>query len=231
MYLTGQSKQSDVFLLPSTGEVRNNSQVNEEAIKKSEFQVKEQLTVQVKTKACAPVKTEAEAAVAAQVDIQKSMQVKNNTHLMTPTHNVPDKRLGTKQTSEERSSQFNKDAKACALKEQGREVEVNVNKQHRANGKDQENNESTKPAADAKGEGSMMTRAVKTSSHLTAEVSKELSLEVSTAEAKGGAQVEVSRPPLAPLVVRQLPPPVIKLEPLDVECTGSCDEVQPMEVR
>ncbi|XP_047462486.1 MAP7 domain-containing protein 2a isoform X3 [Mugil cephalus] len=212
------------------GEVKNNSQVNEQAIEKAEFQVKEQLTVHVKTKACAPVKKE---VAAAQVDIQKSAQVKNNTHLTTPTHSVPDKRPDTKQISEERSSQFNKDANACALKQQGRAVEMNVNKQHRANVKDQESKVSTKLAADAKvnqGEGSMMNRAAKTSSHLTAEVSKQQSLEVSTAETQVRAEAGVSRPALAPLAVRQLSPPVIKLEPLDAECTGSCDEVQSMEV-
>ncbi|XP_032390163.1 MAP7 domain-containing protein 2a isoform X5 [Etheostoma spectabile] len=218
------------------GEVKTNDQVNEQAIQKVEFQVKEQVSVNMK--ACAVVKKEA-AAAAAQVDNQKSLQVKNNTHQVTTTRSVPDKRPDTKHTTEEHGGQLTREGKACVLKQQGREVEINVNKQHRAHVKDQINKELTKPTADAKvnqREGGMMNGAVKGEvcalkrSHLTAEVSKRQSLHVLTA-AKGGSQMEVIRPPVAPLPLGHLSPPIIKLAPLDVKGTGSCDEVQSMEVR
>ncbi|XP_032390160.1 MAP7 domain-containing protein 2a isoform X2 [Etheostoma spectabile] len=217
------------------GEVKTNDQVNEQAIQKVEFQVKEQVSVNMK--ACAVVKKEA-AAAAAQVDNQKSLQVKNNTHQVTTTRSVPDKRPDTKHTTEEHGGQLTREGKACVLKQQGREVEINVNKQHRAHVKDQINKELTKPTADAKvnqREGGMMNGAVKGEvcalkrSHLTAEVSKRQSLHVLTA-AKGGSQMEVIRPPVAPLPLGHLSPPIIKLAPLDVKGTGSCDEVQSMEV-
>ncbi len=162
---------------------------------------------------------------------------------MTPTHGVPDKRRDAKQTSEEHGSQPNREGKASVLKQQGREVDMNVNKQHRANVKDQINKEATKPTADAKvnqREGGMMNGAVKgegsalMSSHQpTAEVSKQQSLRVSAAEgkAKGGSQKEFVRPPVTPLPAGHPSPPIIKLEPLDVKGTRSCDEVQSMEVR
>lgn len=188
--------------------------MNTQAVKKVGFQVKEQVTVQDNTKESATVKKE--DAAAAQTVNQKSLPVKNNTHQVTPTHSVPDKRADT----------------ACVLTQQGREVEMNGNKQHRANVKatDQIKKEPTKPTADAKvnqREGGMMNGAVKgkggalMSSHVTAEVSKQ----VSTVEekAKGGSQVSVP--------VGHLSPPIIKLQPLDVKGTGSCDEVQSMEVR
>ncbi|XP_035522781.1 MAP7 domain-containing protein 2a [Morone saxatilis] len=221
--------------------VQTNAQVNEQAIKKVKLQVKEQVTVQVNS---ALVKKEAAAAAAtAQMDSQKSLQVKNNTHQVTPAHSVPDKRPEAKKGSEEHGGQTHKEGNAGVLKQQGREVEMNVNKQHKANVKatDQINKEQTKLAADAKvnqKEGGMMNGAVKgektalKSSHLTAEASKQQSLRVSTAEgkAKGGSQVEVIRPSVTTLPVAHLSPPVIKLEPLDVKRSGSCDEVQSMEV-
>ncbi|XP_044077548.1 MAP7 domain-containing protein 2a isoform X2 [Siniperca chuatsi] len=218
--------------------VQTNAQVNEQAIKKAEFQVKEQATVQVSTKECGLVKKE---AAAAQMDSQKSLQVKNNAHQVTPTHSVPDKRPDTKQTSEEHGSQPNREGKACALKQQGREVDVNVNKQHRANVKDQINKGQSEPTEDAKvkqREGGMRNGAVKgegsasMSKRLTAEVSKQQSLHVSTAEGKtkGGSQMVVIRASVTPMSVGHLSPPIIKLEPLDVKGTGSCDEVQSMEV-
>ncbi|XP_078028553.1 MAP7 domain-containing protein 2a isoform X5 [Epinephelus lanceolatus] len=218
--------------------VQTNAQVNEQAVKKVEFQVKEE--VQVNTKECAPVKKEAAAAVAAtaaQMDNQK--QVKNNTQQATPTRSVPDKRPDTKQSSEEHGGQLNREGKASVVKQQGREGEMNVNKQPRAHVKaaDQINKEVTK-TADAKvnqNEGGMMNGAVKGEgsalmrSHQTAEVSKQQSLHVSTA-AKGGSQMEVIRSSVEPLPVVHLSPPVIKLEPLDVKGTGAGDEVQSMEV-
>ncbi|XP_069569413.1 MAP7 domain-containing protein 2a isoform X1 [Brachyistius frenatus] len=207
--------------------VQTNAQVNEQAIKKVEFQVKEQVTVQVKTKECVSMKNGAAAQMGSQ---------KNNTHLVTPTHSVPEKRPDTKQASEEHVSNLNKDAKACALKPQGREVEMNVNTQQRVNVKvpDQINKEPTRPRADvkvnrkecgnmngaAKGEGSALM-----SGRLTAEVSKQKRLDGSSPEGKAKG-----KPQVTPLPVGLLSPPVIKLEPLDVKRTGSCDEVQSMEV-
>uniref|UniRef100_A0AAQ6IIX8 MAP7 domain containing 2a n=1 Tax=Anabas testudineus TaxID=64144 RepID=A0AAQ6IIX8_ANATE len=216
--------------------VQTNAQVNEQASKKVEFQVKEQVTVH-STKECDLVKKE--AAAAAQIDIQKSMPVKNNTHQVTPTHCVPGKRL--EQASEGPGSQHNKEAKASVLEQQEREVDVNVSKQHRANVKttDQINTAPTKQTADAKAnqmDGAMINGAARgggstlINSHLTPGVSMQKSLHVSTAEGKTkvGSQVEVVRTSVTHLPVRQLSPPIIKLEPLDVK--GSCDEVQSMEV-
>ncbi len=193
---------------------------------------------------CALVKKEA-AATAAQVDKQKSLPAKNNTQQATPTKNVPDKSTDAKRISEERSSQPNRDGKADVLnKQQGGEGEMNVNKQHKTNVKatDQINKELKKPDAKVnqrEGGGCMMNGAVKgegsalMSSHVTAEVSKQQSLHVSTAvaTAKEGSQREVIRPSVTPLPVGHLSAPTIKLEPLDVKGSGSGDEVQSMEVR
>ncbi|XP_030293269.1 MAP7 domain-containing protein 2a isoform X2 [Sparus aurata] len=234
--------------------VQTNAQVNKQVIKKVEFQVKEQVTVQVNTNECVPVKKEAAAAAAAavaQIDNPKSLPVKN-TQQVTQSHSVPDKRPETKQSSDERCSQPNKEAKDRGVKQQGREVDMNVNHQHRANAKaaDQIKKEPTRTATDAKvnqrkgggggggGGGGMMNGAVKgegsalMSSHTTAEVSKQQSQRVTTAEgkAKGGSQVEVIRPSVTTLPVGHPSTPVIKLEPLNVKGTGSCDEVQSMEV-
>ncbi|XP_053187060.1 MAP7 domain-containing protein 2a [Scomber japonicus] len=216
--------------------VQTNAQVKEQAIKKVEFQVKEQVPVQGNMKENDLVKKE----VAAQMDNQKSMQVKNNTPQVTPTNSVSDKRQDTKQASE---GQLNKDGKACLPKaKQEEEVEMNVKKQHRVDVKatDQIKKQPTK-TADAKvnqTEGSMMNGAVKgeesalISCRLTAEVSKLQNKHVSTAEGKvkGKSQMEVIRPSVKPLPVEHLSPPIIKLEPLDVKGTGSGDEVQSMEV-
>lgn len=231
-----------MFFLFSTGEVKTvqtNAQVKEQAIKKVEFQVKEQVTVQGNMKENDLVKKE--VAAAAQIDNQKSMQVKNNTPHVTPTNSVSDKRQDTKQASE---GQLNKDGKACLPKaKQEGEAEMNVKKQHRVDIKaaDQIKKEPTK-TADAKvnqTEAGMMNGAVKgeesalISCRLTAEVSKLQNKHVSTAEGKvkGKSQMEVIRPPVKPLPVEHLSPPIIKLEPLDVKGTGSGDEVQSMEVR
>ncbi|XP_028276818.1 MAP7 domain-containing protein 2a isoform X2 [Parambassis ranga] len=204
-----------------------NANVNENTDKK----VKEQVTVQIKTKECALVRKE---VAVTQRDTQKSTQVKNNTHHVTVTQSVPDKRLDTKQASEEPGSPLNK-----ACKQQGREEEINANKQHRANAKviEQIHKELTKPTADGKvneRDSSRMNGAVKGAlkSRASAAINQQQGPDVSTAEkqATGGSQVEVPRPPVTPLPVGQLSPPVIKLEPLDVKRTGSSDEVQSMDV-
>ncbi|XP_074528401.1 MAP7 domain-containing protein 2a isoform X2 [Halichoeres trimaculatus] len=217
--------------------VQSNTQVHEQAIKKVEFQVKEPATVQASTKESALVKKDA-AAAAAQTDNQKSLPVKTNTPV-TPTQNVPEKRRETKQAHE--VSQPNKDDKACAVKQQGKEAQLNVNKQNMANVKatDQINKEKTKTTAVNQKEGGVMNGAVKEEgsalmrSHVTAvaAVSKQQTLRVGTTvgTAKGGSVVEV-RPSVTPLPTGHLSPPVIKLEPLNVKGTGSSDEVQSMEV-
>ncbi|XP_063343026.1 MAP7 domain-containing protein 2a isoform X5 [Pelmatolapia mariae] len=212
--------------------IQSNAQVKELATKKVDFQVKEQVMVQVKIKDTALGKTD--TAAAAKMDNQK--QVKNNTHLMT--HSVPDKKSETRQTREETSSHL-KVAKACVLQQEGGEMEMNVNQQHGAsvNVTDQIMKEPTK----LRGEGVMMNNggkgggsALKRSAP-TAEASKEQSVDVPAADKaggkdKGGSQLGVGRPPVKPLPMGNLSPPVIKLEPLDVKHTGSCDEVQSMEV-
>ncbi|XP_006800025.1 MAP7 domain-containing protein 2a isoform X3 [Neolamprologus brichardi] len=211
--------------------IQSNAQVKEPATKKVDFQVKEQVIVQVKIKDTALGKTDTVTA-AAQMDNQK--QVKNNTHLVT--HSVPDKKSETRQTREEISSTL-KVAKACVLQQEGGEMEMNVNQQHRAsvNVTDQIMKDLTK----LRGEGVMMNRkgggsALKRSAP-TAEASKEQSVDVPAADKaggkdKGGSQLGVGRPPVKPLPMGNLSPPVIKLEPLDVKHTGSCNEVQSMEV-
>ncbi|XP_039888911.1 MAP7 domain-containing protein 2a isoform X1 [Simochromis diagramma] len=213
--------------------IQSNAQVKEPATKKVDFQVKEQVIVQVKIKDTALGKTDTVTA-AAQMDNQK--QVKNNTHLVT--HSVPDKKSETRQTREEISSHL-KVAKACVLQQEGGEMEMNVNQQHRAsvNVTDQIMKDPTK----LRGEGVMMNSggkgggsALKRSAP-TAEASKEQSVDVPSADKaggkdKGGSQLGVGRPPVKPLPMGNLSPPVIKLEPLDVKHTGSCNEVQSMEV-
>ncbi|XP_068457191.1 MAP7 domain-containing protein 2a isoform X2 [Clinocottus analis] len=206
--------------------VQTNAQVNEQMIKKVEFQVKEQVNM----KESALVKREA----AAQMDNPRSLQVKNRTHQVTPTHSVPEKRADTKHTSIELGGQLNREANACVLKQQEREVEMNVNRPLRAFVKAAEQT-NKKPTADAKVEGGMMNGAVKGEasalkrSHVTAEVSKQQSLHMSSA-AKGESNLPLIRPSVAALSLGQLSPPIIKLDSLHVKRMGSCDEVQSMEV-
>ncbi|XP_034406355.1 MAP7 domain-containing protein 2a [Cyclopterus lumpus] len=224
-----KEEQVETKPVSPAGEVKTaqtNAEVNEQTIKKVEFQVKEQVNMKER----ALVNREA----AAQMDNQKSLQVKNNNHQVTPTHSVPEKRPDTKHTSEEHCRQLNREADACVLKQQERVVEMNVNRQHRAHVKAAEQT-NKKPTADAKVEGGMMNGAVKGEgsalkrSHLTAEVSKQQSLHVSSA-AQGESRMAVIRPSVAPLSLGHLSPPIIKLKPLDVKSMGSCDEVQSMEV-
>ncbi|KAK5858416.1 hypothetical protein PBY51_002557 [Eleginops maclovinus] len=183
-----------------------------------------------------PVKKEVPAA---QMDNQKSVQMTNNAHPMTPSRSVPDKKPDTRQTREEPGSPTNRTGKAGVLKQQGREVEMNVNKQQGAHVKEQINKEQTQPTADAKvnrSEGGMMNGAVKSEgsalkrSHITAEVSKQRSVLHVVTAARGGSQMEVIRPSVATLPVGHPSPPIIRLEPLDVKGTGASDEVQSMEV-
>lgn len=229
-----------VFLLSTTGEektVQTNTQVNEKVIKKVGTQVKEQVAVQA-IRECVLVNKE---EAAAHTDNQKSLPGKNNTHQVMPAPSVPDKRLDTRQTSDEHSGQPNREAEVGVHKQQGREVDMNVSKQDRANIKatDHISKEPAKLATDAKvrQQGvATMNGAMKgeenasLSCQTTAEVSKQQSLRGSTAEgkAKGGSQVEVIR---QAVTEGHLPLAALKLEPLDVKHMGSCDEVQSMEVR
>ncbi|KAK2828586.1 hypothetical protein Q5P01_019620 [Channa striata] len=227
--------------------LQSNAQVNEQASKMGEFPGKD-LVTDNSTKECALVekKLAAAAAGAARVDNQKSMQVKTSTHQVAVAHSAPVKRSGTNQTSDESGGQIKKEAKVCTLKQQEREVEINVGKQHIANVKSTDQIEK-EPAKLAEGkaaaktsqrEGGMINGAVKGEesplmrNRSTAEVSKQQSLHVSAAagNAKGGSQMEGIRPSVTPLPVGHMSPPVIKLEPLDVKGTESCDGVQSMEV-
>ncbi|XP_034055412.1 MAP7 domain-containing protein 2a isoform X3 [Gymnodraco acuticeps] len=232
-----KEEQAETKPVSPPGEVKtvqSKAQVNEQAVKKVEFQVKEHVSVNMKE--CTPVKKEAPAA---QMDHQKSVQMTSNTHQMTASRSVTDKRPDTRQTSEEPGSPTNREGKAGVLKQQGREVEKNVNKQQGAHVKEQINKEQTKPTADAKvnqRESSMMNGAVKSEgstlkrSHITAEVSKQRSLHHVVTAARGGSQMEVMSPSVATLPVGHPSPPIIRLEPLNVKGTGSSDEVQAMEV-
>ncbi|XP_033954513.1 MAP7 domain-containing protein 2a isoform X3 [Pseudochaenichthys georgianus] len=232
-----KEEQAETKPVSPPGEVKTvqtKAQVNEQAVKKVEFQVKEHVSVNMKE--CTPVKKEAPAA---QMDHQKSVQMTSNTHQMTASRSVTDKRPDTRQTSEEPGSPTNREGKAGVLKQQGREVEKNVNKQQGAHVKDQINKEQTKLTADAKvnqRESSMMNGAVKSEgsalkrSHITAEVSKQRSLHHVVTAARGGSQMEVMSPSVATLPVGHPSPPIIRLEPLNVKETGSSEEVQAMEV-
>lgn len=216
--------------------------MNEHTIKKVEFQVKQQQeTVQTNKMDSALIKKEAAAAAVAagQMDSQKNMPVKTNTHLMTPApehQSVPDSR----QTSQELISQSNREARAGGLKQQEGKVDMNVNKQDKGKVKatDHISEESTKLPAGAKDkQNGMMNGAMKCeesalmSSHKTAGISKQQSVPTAEGKANGGSQVQAVRPSMAPLPIGHLSPPVIKLEPLEVKGVGTCDEVQSMEVR
>ncbi|XP_010793383.1 MAP7 domain-containing protein 2a isoform X4 [Notothenia coriiceps] len=232
-----KEEQAETKPVSPPGEVKTvqtKAQVIEQAVKKVEFQVKEHVSVNMKE--YIPVKKEAPAA---QMDHQQSVQMTNNTHQMTASRSVSDKRPDTRQTSEEPGSPTNREGKAGVLKQQGREVEMNVNKQQGAHVKEQINKEQTKPTADVKvnqREGSMMNGAVKSEgsalkrSHITADVSKQRSLHHVVTAARGGSQMEVMSPSVATLPVGHPSPPIIRLEPLNVKGTGSSDEVQAMEV-
>lgn len=222
----------------STGEeksVQTKTQVNEQAVKKVEFQIKEQVPVQVNMKDCAVVTKQPAAAAPPLTDNQKSLPIKTNTEQVTLAQSVPDKKPDTRQTSEV--------AKVTSLKQQAKEVDMNVSKQDGASVKatDQIGKEVTKLAADVKvkqkerglmngavnGEGS-----VSVSSHITAQVTKQEVLHrPAEGKAKGGSQVEVIRPTVTALPVVHLASPIAKLQPLDVKDAGSCNEVQSMEVR
>ncbi|KAF3840888.1 hypothetical protein F7725_006750, partial [Dissostichus mawsoni] len=227
-----KEEQAETKPVSPPGEVKTvqtKAQVNEQAVKKVEFQVKEHVSVNMKE--CTPVKKEAPAA---QMDHQKSVQMTNNTHQMTASRSVTDKRPDTRHTSEEPGSPTNREGKAGVLKQQGREVEMNENKQQGAHVKEQINKEQTKPTADAKvnqREGSMMNGAVKSEgsalkrSHITAEVSKQRSLHHVRRVPDGGDESLCGDPASGTPVAANH-----QAGALNVKGTGSSDEVQAMEV-
>lgn len=210
--------------------------------KKVEFQVKEEIAVQVDTTGNVFLKKE---AAGAQMDSEKSKQLQNGALPVTQTHNVPEKRPEKKQSREENgSSQVSKESSGSTFKQQGREMELNLNTHNRSNVRiiTQVHKESTELTGDVKAvqrKGNVMNGAVKgegsalTCSHPTTEGSKQQSDVTVSAEeqAKKGQRDGVGRPSLMTVPVVHLSPPVIKLEPLDVKRAESCDDVQSMDVR
>ncbi|KAM8898877.1 MAP7 domain-containing protein 2a isoform 2-T2 [Spinachia spinachia] len=203
-----KEEQAETRPVSPPGEVKtvqSNAQVNEQTIKKVDFQER--------------MKVKSESA--AQVDNHQSFQVKNPTCPATPTHTVPDRRPDSRQSGEG----------SCVL--QQRAVETNVDTQHRA--ADRTNKNPTSDEKVHQREGGVLNGAVEGEggplkrSHASAEVSKRRSPHVSTV-AKGGSEVEVVRPPAGPLPLGRPSPPVSKREPLNVRSVESCDEVQSMEV-
>lgn len=179
------------------------------------------------------------------MDNQKNLPVKTNLHQVTAPHIVPDKRLETRQTGKEPSSQPYKEVKVGVLKQQRSEADMNINKQERAKMNaitDQVSKEPTNLTTNVKVrqmKGGVRNGAIKGEEralvrcHITPEVSKQQSLRGSTAEEKlnQGSQVEVNRPSMAHITLGHLSPPIIKLEPLEVKDMKRSDEVQSMEVR
>ncbi|XP_016897022.1 MAP7 domain-containing protein 2a isoform X6 [Cynoglossus semilaevis] len=223
--------------------VQSSTQVIQQTCKKVEFQVKEVVTVvQASTKDRGPVSREAVSAKGAQqMESHKSVHVRSSTHhQVTSADHVAEKRPDSKGTSKEL---VGPGGKTCAVEHRRKEVANNVNQQHTDHKKTtvQMNKETTNVKAEAKAkpqQGGVMNGAVEgkgsslMSGRATAEKNKHQSSHLSAAAGshKGGSQVEAIRPSVPPLLVRHLSPPVIKLEPLDVKGTGSCNEVQAMEI-
>ncbi|KAM9729706.1 MAP7 domain-containing protein 2a isoform 1-T1 [Menidia menidia] len=210
-----------------------------QASQKVEFQVKKQVTVQVETKECIIVRKE---ETVAQMDSQRSKHTQNNAQCAVKKRQSSPDKLQTSQ--QEQGSRLSKEPKACALAQPEQKVDLNVNKQQRGNVQDkaEANKKCTKPTADAspnQREGAKMNGGVKgegsalMSGHQTADRSKQQNPNHSTSaggKAEKKSAEEVIRASVTPVAVGRLTPPVIKLEPLDVVRTGSCDEVQSMEV-
>ncbi|XP_029925153.1 MAP7 domain-containing protein 2a isoform X2 [Myripristis murdjan] len=246
-----KEEQVETKSVSPPGEVRMNvqtsDQVNEQAIQKVELQVNEQVPVQGNKQGSTPVKKE---AAVAQMDNQKTMQVQKNTEQVTPTRSAPEKGPDAKQVKEEHVTRVGNDGKAHALKPQEKQADTHVSKQDRAQANTKANDQINKEltnTADAKVNqkesvmvnGGMNSQgSAQTSNQLTTEVSKHQSSPVEVAhgtsktegKAKETSETEVTRASVTPLPVGHPSPPVIKLEPLDVKSTGSCDEVQSMEV-
>ncbi|XP_035999063.1 MAP7 domain-containing protein 2a isoform X2 [Fundulus heteroclitus] len=200
--------------------------VIKQASKKVEFQITERNAVQVETKEGVPLKK-----VAAQTDSGKSKQVQNNSHPVTQTHGVPEKRPEKRHSGEENSgSRLSKEVNA--FKQQGREMELNLNMQYRSNVKvtTRVHKEITEPAARngaVKGEG-----GASTCSNPDTEGSKrQRNVSVSAeGRVKDGPDDGVGRASLTALTERRSSSPVIKVEPADVKRTGSSNDVQSMDI-
>lgn len=204
--------------------------MNEHTIKKVEFQVKQQGTVQTSKEESVSKKMEAAAAAGQTEDCGKSLTVRTNMNPVTPAQRASE----TRQTSIELISQSNRDVRAGDLKQQVVEMEVNVNKRDKVKAEDPKKDNLAKPAAGAKDkQNGMMNGAMKgqecalMSSHKPADISKPQSRPTAEGIANGGSQLGAVRPSVTPLALGHPTPPVIKLESLDVKG----DEVQSMEVR
>lgn len=199
-------------------------------MKKVEFQLKQQGTVQSNQEDSVLKKTEAAAAAGQSEDCGKSLPVKTNMNPVTPICSVSDSRPNRIEVI----SQSNRDVRAGDFKQQVVEMEVNVNKRDKIKAEDQKRDDLAKPAAGAKDkQNGMMNGAMKgqecalMSSRKPADISKPQSRPTAEGIANGGSQLGAVRPSVTPLALGHPTPPVIKLESLVLKG----DEVQSMEVR
>lgn len=199
--------------------------MNEHTIKKVEFQVKEQCTVQPSKVDGALKKIEAAAAAGQSEDCGKSLPAKTNMNPVTPVQSAS----GTRQNSRELVNQSNREFRAGDFKQQVVEIDVNLNKRDKIKAEDPKREDLAKPAAGTKDKpnGMMNGNCALMSSRKPADVSKPQSRPTAEGIANGGSQLGAVRPSVTPLALGQPTPPVIKLESLDVKG----DEVQSMEVR
>lgn len=195
--------------------------MNEHIVKKVEFQVKPQCTVET---------SKEEEVLKKSEDCGKNFPVKANINPVTPAQCVPD----TRQNSRELIGQSNREVGAGEVKPQAVELELNVNKRGKAEAEDPKRNDLAKRAAAAKDkQNGMMNGAMKgqecalMSSHRPADISKTQNRPTAEGIANGGSQLAAVRPSVTSLALGHPNSPVIKLESLDVKG----DEVQSMEVR
>lgn len=199
-------------------------------MKKVEFQLKQQGTVQSNQEESVLKKMEAAAAAGQSEDCGKSLPVKTNMNPVTPVCSVSDSRPNRIEVI----SQSNRDVRAGDFKQQVVEMEVNVNKRDKIKAEDPKRDDLAKPAAGAidKPNG-MMNGAMKgqecalMSSRKPADISKQQSRPTAEGIASGGSQLGAVRPSVTPLALGHPTPPVIKLESLVLKGDG----VQSMEVR
>lgn len=204
--------------------------MNELTIKKVEFQVKQQDTVQTSKEESVLKKMEAAAAAGQSEDCGRSLPVKTNMNPVTPAQSLSDSRLNRV----ELISQSNREVRAGDIKQQVVRMEVNVNKQDKIKAEDPKRDDLAKPAAGAKDkQNGLVNGAMKgqeralMGSRKPADLSKPQSRPTAEGIANGGSQLGAVRPSVTPLALGHPTPPFIKLESLDVKS----DEVQSMEVR
>ncbi|XP_024118840.1 MAP7 domain-containing protein 2 [Oryzias melastigma] len=181
--------------------VTGDVKTNAEVIKQES--VKVEFQVQAETKRGSPLKRDATALV-------ESREEKI-------LHVAPEKRPGKQQG--EHGRQFGRETSPAGAVKQP--VDMNENKQHRENTKRKEPVKATNANQNEGGANSV--------SNLLG--GKSFNAQVSAVgKVKEGDKdkVEVVKP--SEKSVEHLPPPVIKLEPLDVKRSSSCDDVQSMEV-